>query len=578
MDFEPIHHVESANNDHGWQKVSYVKKQRKNQQKPASDSTKIVANGSVVPAADNVFMSLEKQSEERHQRIEAQRAAMYLDDEVPARSAANHRSHDEDQDSDVEGGVPNGVVEVKKKKEKQKKPKKPKVTVAEAAAKIVPAELSDFLDEISASYESQEQILLMRFADYFGRAFSSVSASQFPWLKLFRESLVSKIADVPVSHISEPVYKISVDWINKRSYESLGFFVLWSLDGILSDLAAQQSVKVSKKGAQPSSSKSQVAIFLVLSMVLRRKPDVLINLMPTLRDNKTYQGQDKLPVMVWVTAQACHGDVCVGLYVWAHWILPLVGGKSGSNPQARDLILQSVERILSLPKARTILVNGSVRKGERLVPPSALDFLLRMTFPASSARVKATDRFEKIYPTLKEVALAGSPGSKAMKQVSQQIFPFAVKAAGEGIPALSQEGANIFVWCLNQNADCYKQWDKIYVDNIEASVAALKKLAVEWKVLSANQSSHNALRETLKSFRHKNEKLSTDGVDQSLLKDADKHCKLLLGRLSSGHGCFKSFAVLVVLLGLGAASVRSHEFFQSLDWDKLSTLLTITTQ
>lgn len=42
--------------------------------------------------------------------------------------------------------------------------------------------------------------------------------------------------------------------------------------------------------------------------------------------------------------QAGQGDLCVGLYLWAHYILPLVGGKSGSNPQTRDLILQLVER------------------------------------------------------------------------------------------------------------------------------------------------------------------------------------------------------------------------------------------
>jgi hypothetical protein len=33
---------------------------------------------------------------------------------------------------------------------------------------------------------------------------------------------------------------------------------------------------------------------------------------------------------------------------------------------------------------------------------------------------------------LKEVALAGSPGSKAMKQVAQQILHTTLKAAGEG--------------------------------------------------------------------------------------------------------------------------------------------------
>lgn len=47
---------------------------------------------------------------------------------------------------------------------------------------------------------------------------------------------------------------------------------------------------------------------------------------------------------------------------------------------------------------------------------------------------QATERFEVVYPTLKEVALAGTSGSKALKQVSVQIMNFTIKAAGEGKP------------------------------------------------------------------------------------------------------------------------------------------------
>jgi hypothetical protein len=45
-------------------------------------------------------------------------------------------------------------------------------------------------------------------------------------------------------------------------------------------------------------------------------------------------------------------------------------------------------RIVSVPKARSILLNGAVRKGERLVPPSAFDLFMRAAFPVSNARVK----------------------------------------------------------------------------------------------------------------------------------------------------------------------------------------------
>lgn len=47
----------------------------------------------------------------------------------------------------------------------------------------------------------------------------------------------------------------------------------------------------------------QVAIFSVLSMVLRRKPDVIISLLPNLQESSKYKGQDKLPLLAWMVAQ-----------------------------------------------------------------------------------------------------------------------------------------------------------------------------------------------------------------------------------------------------------------------------------
>lgn len=108
-----------------------------------------------------------------------------------------------------------------------------------------------------------------------------------------------------------------------------------------------------------------------------------------------------------------------------------------------------------------------------------------------------TDRLETIYPTLKEVGLAGSSGSKAAKQLALQLSSFAIKAAGEGkignyifflsthaqititlqfllfscyfigvydagTPQLSNEGSDIFVWCLTQNHECYKHWVSLF--------------------------------------------------------------------------------------------------------------------
>ncbi|KAL5570846.1 hypothetical protein UlMin_020443 [Ulmus minor] len=566
--------ISNGNDDvYGWKTVSYQKRQRKHS-KPSSEA--VTANGrsdGVVAAGDNVFRSIEVQSEERRRRVlEAQFAAAAAASEPVAAGSKRHSDDDEDSDREVNAVQNGGGVDSKKMK--VKKLKKPKVTVAEAASKIDLDDLGAFLADITASYESQQDIQLMRFADYFGRAFSSVSAAQFPWVKTFRESTVAKLVDIPLSHVSENVYKTSVDWISQRSSDALGSFVLWSLDSILADLAIHQgSTKGSKKVAQPAPSKSQVAMFVVLAMVLRQKPDVLISLLPVMTESPNYQGQDKLPLTVWLITQAFIGDLTVGLYMWAHFLLPMLTSKSTSNPQSRDLILQLVERILSSPKARTILLNGAVRKGKRLVPPSALDLLMRVTFPAPSARIKATERFEAVYPILKETALAGAPGSKVMKQVAHQIFNFAIKTVGEDIPDLSKEASGIFIWCLTQSPECYKQWDMMYLENLEASVVVLRRLSSEWKEHSVKNLSLDPLRETLNNFRQKNAKelaKEEEGAPHAVLKEADKYSKLILGRLSRGGGCLKS-AVFVSVALVGGAAILSQNA-ESLDLNKLSKM------
>ncbi|KAA8530665.1 hypothetical protein F0562_005401 [Nyssa sinensis] len=565
--------LNDVGDDDGWKTVSYGKRQRKQSAKPSENSTDPQKLGSAV--SGDVFRSIEQNYEERRSRaMEAQKAAITGAIDNPI---AKLNDDDGEDGSDVEasGGVENGSAEAKKMK--PKKPKKPKVSVTDAAEKIDASDLAAFIADITASYETQQDIQLMRFADYFGRAFASVSASQFPWMKIFKESSVAKMVDIPLSHISEAVYKTSVDWLNLQSLEALGSFVVWSLDSIFADLALHQgAVKGLKKVVQQVPSKSQVAIFVVLAMVLRRKPELLINLLPIMRENPKYQGQDKLPVIVWLIVQACQGDLVVGLFMWVHFLLPTLSSKSSGNPQSRDLILQLVERILSAPKAHPILLNGAVRKGERLVPPSALEVLMRATFPAPSARVKATERFEAVYPTLKEVALAGSPGSKSMKQITQQTLQFALKAAEEGIPELSKEASNIFIWCLTQNPDCCKQWENLYLDNLEASVVVLRKLSGEWKEQSAKYSTLEPLKVTLKSLRQKNEKaLATedDVARQASFKDAEKHCKLILGRLSRSPGCMKSIVFVSVALAVGAAVMSQN--IHSWDLKKLLIDLSI---
>ncbi|KAG6482844.1 hypothetical protein ZIOFF_059483 [Zingiber officinale] len=203
-------------------------------------------------------------------------------------------------------------------------------------------------------------------------------------------------------------------------------------------------------------------------------------------------------------------------------ISSIVCGKSNMNPQSRDLVLQLVERILSGPKARTILLNGAVRKGERIVPHAVLDLLMRATFPASTARVKATERFETFYPTLKELALTGS-STKTTKQASQQLLPFAIQAIQE--------------------------------KNVGATIIVLRELSTEWRNYSA-KISPDTLKVTLKHLRAKNEDAlsrNTDPSQVASIKEVDKYYKTILMKLTRNFDCMKG-SVLVLVLGIASCS------------------------
>lgn len=146
----------SHNADHGWQKVTYAKRQKKKPANGTNGSDSRVNSNKLVPnGADSVFRSLELQSEDRRRRIlEARLAADAGFDDAPVRSKQRSRDDDEDHDyddEDADHSAENGKAE-EAKKVKQKKPKKPKVTMAEAAAKIDAADLETFLVDISVGY------------------------------------------------------------------------------------------------------------------------------------------------------------------------------------------------------------------------------------------------------------------------------------------------------------------------------------------------------------------------------------------------------------------------------------------
>lgn len=527
--------------DNGWQKVTNVKKQKRQEIKGKVGKEGEKSSGKA--SESKAFQALEHDAEDRRARRDAR---------IAAALAAGHSGED-DSDEEKEAAAPaEGVVEEKKPKEK--KPKKPKVTVPEAAAAIDPVDLATFLSDIAESFASVPDVQLLRCADYFGRAFSAVTTAQFGWNKILRESPLAKTIEIPLCHVPETVNKTVADWLSQRPAEALSKFLLWILKEVLDVVRSHTGSSKNSKTSAPSSQKTKVGLLILLAILLRRKPDLLQHQAQAVRNQ--FQGQDQLPTLVWVYCQAAQGDLVVGMHMWVQNLLPLAVGKS-STPALRDTALQFIESVLfaNLKKARPILLNGVSRKGERLVPAASLDSVMRAAFPAESARTKAADRFQAVYPLIRELALAGSHNSKSTRPVAQQLLPLSVVALSQDVEALAQEACSNFIWCLSQNTDCYTQWEKLHLENLKASNRVLGHIRQEWKEISPRLSPLNTLKKTLQALRLKHKRalhVSTKNHETEVqLKTADGHCKALLSKLSAFPSCLSATATLAAAAAMG---------------------------
>ncbi|CAH8340572.1 unnamed protein product, partial [Eruca vesicaria subsp. sativa] len=426
------------------------------------------------------------------------------------------------------------------------------LSFSEAAKKIDPSHLSTFLDELLIGCDwwvHEVQISkLWKLVDYYGIALSQISFQSV--VNMFEEAPLSKLAHVPLSLIPTPAYVISNDYIRTFPSKALTDFVQSASHLILTEWRRG----VVEEVVRPNAEKSKVGTFVVLAMVLPFEPAALTILLTELRDTSKYQGQDTLPVLVWMVAQTFPEDIIGAFQSWACDLLPLVANNEECySSRSLDFILQIVEMLLSrCPEAPTLFRSTAVgnQHRERLIPPCSFEILVRLTFPAPSARVeKATERFEAIYPWLKEVALATDniitdyiitddiitdDSAKAL----EQIFTFSLELAGrQGNPALASEATAIAISVLTKDVDCFKLWDVLYKEHFEASAALLKKLVDERKDLSHKLSSSSSdtltVKNALNSFRMKNKKAIAEGVTNlSLYKEADKACKRISRRLS----------------------------------------------
>jgi hypothetical protein len=65
---------------------------------------------------------------------------------------------------------------------------------------------------------------------------------------------------------------------------------------------------------------------------------------------------------------------------------------------------------------------------------------------------------------------------------------------------------------------------------------------------------------------------ATDAGKQASIKEADKYCKVILGRLSHGATCLKS-SLVIIALAVAAGFVLSPDMDLSSEWEKFQAMV-----
>eukprot|EP00850_Spirogloea_muscicola_P002674 SM000010S04312 [mRNA] locus=s10:918577:922143:+ [translate_table: standard] len=565
--------------DSSWQEVTNVKRVRRQenrQRRPAAAAGGAAAQPQVAAAASrgsarepdlSIFSALESEGDERQARYKARAAAA-------AAAAVNgeYQRDGYDDDDDEEEAIARGDGSEIERPDagKAKKARRPKISVADCAQAMDTKELTSSLAEYSRQYKTSATVQLMRCADYFDRKFSTVTPSHFSWSRIFKDLTVAKAAEVPLIHIPEAIIAITSEWLLSQPHQELANFTLTLVKALLEDAAAAAPAGKSKLAT--GNTRARVGVAVLLAIVIRKRPEVLLQEAELLRSNAQFQGPEKLPFMIWVYSQAALGDLVIGMMLWIQNVAPLACGNA-TSPLSRDLALQLLESVIleNTMKARAVLVKGASRKGERVVPPAALNIVMRASFPSPSAKTKASDRFQSVYPLVREIALAGGMTSRATKPVALQLFPLSLVAAAEEPGALVNEACSLIVWSLAHNSDCYKQWEKHHLEHLKASTRVLSHLARSWQDCRNSLVPLKDLKLTLLALRRKHaEALKVAKGDKELemaLATADGFCRSLLKKCSGMPACISATAALVAAAAIGVGCYMLSPDNNPWGWD-----------
>ncbi|XP_052548029.1 transmembrane protein 214 isoform X1 [Tympanuchus pallidicinctus] len=287
----------------------------------------------------------------------------------------------------------------------------------------------------------------------------------------------------------------------------------------------------------------------IQAVLLERPKIATANLGKYLELLRSHQNRPaKCLTILWALGQAGFTDLAEGLRVWLGVMLPVLGIKALS-PYA----VSYLDRLLTM--------HPNLTKGFGMIGPKDFFPLLDFAFmPNNSLSPSLQEQLRRLYPRLKVLALGARP-----ETTLHTYFPsFLSRATPSCPPAMKKELLTSMSQCLSLDPLSFSVWRQLYTKHLSQSSLLLNHLLESWD--SGNRKAHQALQETVHSFKVTNEELVAKGPgSQQDVAACDTACKLLLQKMK-GWGFYWSRLLLILLVfaaGFLIHDIQTHGSLQA---------------
>ncbi|CAD7701105.1 unnamed protein product [Ostreobium quekettii] len=470
----------------------------------------------------------------------------------------------------------------KKKKQQQVKEAPQKTQSAPPSPGLTLQMLEIILGDVAVAYPDNEVAQIQYVADKLLAAYKDISMP-------FPAQIYTKPMDETLSMFDNILS-------TNMTVELAKFLRSKSIDALEESFATFSRALFDYSLGPKAQLKSHAGLVVMIVAMARSVPVAIVRCCNAMvAEGSRFAAPDKLPLLVWVFAQAERGATGSLLALWLQAILPqLIGLDQGKGKKGKGKVSQQG---YILDPATYATVEDCLRRGlsggngagfsaavkqaakdgltvkcdgtevtEPIISLTSLD-LLRSAIHLHHARVppRVLSQLQEAYPVLRSIALSSASRSSTHVFLKCSL-EFASKTEGgvlgQGDAAVSEAAENVIA-CLAKDAECFEVWTTKHKGHIRGSCRILQHLLhappASFRKLLSSSSNKDLFVKMLKKLQDRHGFLLSQGKgwQGACARGAQEACKAFLGKGSgaiskSGSSISpKNLFLLCFFLGLG---------------------------